>query len=94
MTDEDFLAIGLWLDAVPYASDRKLSLECVAISLPGIATMRIPITGFPKHFRAGSDTLDYVCEVLDWSFKNLLNGTTMHHLIKVIAGERKGKDQL
>ena len=51
------LALGLWVDGVPYSHDRTQSVECVTLNLPAIsqhlADLRLPLLVFPKFFLLG-----------------------------------------
>ena len=51
---DNVLALGLWVDGVPYSHDRTQSVECVTLNLPAIsqhlADLRLPLLAFPKFF--------------------------------------------
>jgi len=72
------IAVGLWVDGVPYNWDRSASLEVVSISFPGLANkngaIRIPLVAFDRKYVAKDYTFDDVFEILAWSFSYLATG--------------------
>ena len=72
------LALGLWVDGVPYSHDRRQSVECVTLNLPAIsqhlADLRLPLLAFPKFFLQRGATWDSIFFILAWSFRCLLFG--------------------
>ena len=72
----DVLALGLWVDGVPFNNDRSQSVECVAMNLPALgkdfADLRLPILAYPKFFLAKKKTWDCLFQILAWSFRSLL----------------------
>ena len=72
---EATILAGLWVDAVPFKSDRSKSLETLTLSLCGHQSLRIPLVAFPKDMRAKGQTYEDIFEVLAWSFRVLLSGT-------------------
>ena len=72
---EELMALGIWMDGVPYTHDRKNSLEAVLLSFPGLPHLRIPITAFPKHFKFKQETYDAIFNIISWSFQHLLIDT-------------------
>ena len=75
---DNVLALGLWVDGVPYSHDRTQSVECVTLNLPAIsqhlADLRLPLLAFPKFFLQKGATWDSVFSILAWSFRCLLFG--------------------
>ena len=72
---EATILAGLWVDAVPFHSDRSKSLETLTLSLCGHRSLRIPLVAFPKDMRAKGQTYEDMFEVVAWSFRVLLSGT-------------------
>ena len=68
------LLTGLWMDGVPFNSDRSQSLETVVMNILCDSTMRLPIACFPKEFAAKKKTYECVFDVLRWSFGCLMVG--------------------
>ena len=58
------LLTGLWMDGVPFNSDRSQSLETVVMNILCDSTMRLPIACFPKEFAAKKKTYECVFDVL------------------------------
>ena len=54
------LLTGLWMDGVPFNSDRSQSLETVVMNILCDSTMRLPIACFPKEFAAKKKTCECV----------------------------------
>ncbi|CAE7311145.1 unnamed protein product [Symbiodinium natans] len=75
------LIAGLWVDSVPFNSDRTHSLEVFTFSLIGEGPMRFPICCFPKAFLKKHSTHDAILAVLAWSFRATLCGVcpSMRH---------------
>ena len=75
---DNVLALGLWVDGVPYSHDRTQSVECVTLNLPAIsqhlADLRLPLLAFPKFFLQKGATWDSIFSILAWSFRCLLFG--------------------
>ena len=71
---DETLLTGLWVDAVPFNSDRSQSLETVVLNVLCDSTMRLPIAAFPKEFAAKKQTYECVFDVLRWSFGCLMVG--------------------
>ena len=69
------LMLGLWIDGVPFNSDRSQTLECVTLSVLGAKDMRLPLCVFPKAFLQKKATYEAVLSVLSWSFRCLLTNT-------------------
>ena len=65
---------GIWVDSVPFNSDRSQSLETVSLSLVGEGTLRFPITAFPKAFLKSKETYEEIWRVMAWSFRAALCG--------------------
>ena len=75
--DEDVLLVALWLDGVPFNSDRSQTLQCLTLSVPGLsdqADFRFPVTGFPKHFQMPACTWDDLMTITAWSLQCLYTG--------------------
>ena len=70
--DEPPLMLGLWIDGVPFNSDRSQSLECVTLSICGLKDWRMPLVCFPQPFKRKQETFEAIFEVLLWSFRCLI----------------------
>ncbi|CAE7411957.1 unnamed protein product [Symbiodinium sp. CCMP2592] len=73
----DVLLLGLWLDGVPFSSDRSQTLQCATLSLPGLTDagdFRFPLTGFPKFFQMPEATWDDVTAIIAWSMRCCYTG--------------------
>ncbi|CAE7817440.1 unnamed protein product [Symbiodinium sp. CCMP2592] len=73
----DVLLLGLWLDGVPFRSDRSQTLQCATLSLPGLTDagdFRFPLTGFPKFFQMPEATWDDVTAIIAWSMRCCYTG--------------------
>ena len=68
------LLLGIWIDAVPFNSDRSQSLETLTMSILGQKDMRFPLVCFPKALQAKGQTYEDIFEVLAWSMRILLRG--------------------
>ena len=64
--------LGLWIDGVPFNSDRSQSLECVTLSICGLKDWRMPLVCFPQSFKRKQETFEAIFEVLLWSFRCLI----------------------
>ena len=79
------VALGLWVDGVPFNNDRSQSLEVVALSFPGLtgefSKMRVPITAINKRFVVKQETMDDILQVVKWSMNSLALGKfpTVNH---------------
>jgi hypothetical protein len=69
---QDPVLLGLWIDAVPFNSDRSQSLECITLNVLGQKDLRLPIAAVPKAFLAKRETHDQIFHVLAWSMRALL----------------------
>ena len=74
----EVLALGLWMDGVPFNHDRTQSLECISMNLPGLPKeyqdLRQPVTCFPKFFHEKGETWESVLQPIVWSMRCLLFG--------------------
>ena len=74
----DVVALGLWMDGVPFNHDRSQSLECISMNFPSLPKeyqdVRLPVTCFPKFFLAKGKTWDSVLKPIVWSMRCLLFG--------------------
>ena len=72
------LPLGLWGDGVPCNWDRSQSLDCVAMSLPGLTGkwrgLRLPITCL-NHKQVCYETWLDLMDVITWSLECLALGT-------------------
>ena len=66
------LALGLWIDGVPFNWDRSETLECIAISFPGLSgvnkNLRVPVCVISKRFLVKDVTYEDILDILSWSF--------------------------
>ena len=46
--DDKVLLLGLWIDGVPFNSDRSQTLETITLCLFGEKGLRVPLCAFPK----------------------------------------------
>ena len=70
-----FISVSLWGDGVAFSWDRKRSVDCWTMSLPGLANknhrdLRIPLVGIP-HQWVCRETQDDIFQILAWSFSSL-----------------------
>ena len=75
---EDYIALGLHCDGVPFGSQvfYSDSLEVFSINFPcGEKNMRIPFTSVQKNHLVKHETFNAILEVLAWSLKHLALGT-------------------
>ena len=70
--DDKVLLLGLWIDGVPFNSDRSQTLETITLCLFGEKGLRVPLCAFPKAMRAKGKTYECIFEALAWSFRILL----------------------
>ena len=73
------MALGLWIDAVPFNSDCSQSLECVTLSILGLRDWRVPVCCYPKAFEQKDATHEAILGILSWSFKCLLSDPIQQH---------------
>ena len=75
------IPLGFWQDGVPCNWDRTVTLEVFTLSLPGQAgkyrNVRLPITALFKH-QIGEDTMEDICNVIQWSLRWLALGVHPH----------------
>ena len=75
---DELLALGIWIDGVPFNWDRSESLEVISLNFPGLTgewkSLRIPIASIPKDFVATGETFDDILEIVVWSLRHLAVG--------------------
>ena len=75
LQDDKVLAIGLWIDGVPYNNNRLESLEVFSMNLCGLDNMRVPLAAIPKKYMAADNiTHDAVLEIISWSLEQCILG--------------------
>ena len=69
---QDILLLSIWADAVPFNSDRTMSLETITMGIIGQGSLRLPLACFPKAFCKKQMTYEDCFSVIVWSCQHLL----------------------
>ena len=69
------LALGIWIDGVPFNNNRSESIEVFSLDFPGIDNLRVPMAAVPKKFMLSNNaTRDFILQCITESLEKCAVG--------------------
>ena len=69
------LALGIWIDGVPFNNNRSESIEVFSLDFPGIDNLRVPMAAVPKKFMLSNNaTHDFILQCITESLETCAVG--------------------